>query len=162
MHFPRFYFSEINSFPNFAAGAGKSVLWYGTVLFSFCDTRFLLLTSSAIIEDVKNTREASSSLIAYYYFDFKDASKRGLHGLLRSLLFQLGDDDEHCRDILYQLYKTCHDGSEQPSDAALMKCLETMLNLPGQLPIFIIIDPLDECPSNLHHKSPGARHTIRS
>jgi len=156
MHFPRFYLSDINSFLNFAAGAGKSVLWYGPVLFR--DTQFLLSTSSAIIEDVKNTLAAHSSLIAYYYFDFKDASKRGLHGLLRSLLFQLGDKNEHCRDIIYQLYKTCHDGSEQPSDAALVKCLETILDLPGQLPIFIIIDALDECPSNIG--TPSAREEV--
>jgi hypothetical protein len=97
-------------------------------------------------------------LIAYYYFDFKDASKRGLHGLLTSLLFQLGDDDEHLRDIFYQLYKTCRDGSEQPSDAALVKCLETMLDLPGQLPIFIIIDALDECPSSTG--TPSAREVL--
>ena len=116
------------------------------------------MTSSAIIEDVKNTRAARSSLIAYYYFDFKDASKRGLNGLLRSLLFQLGDDDERCRDILYQVYKTCRDGSEQPSDAALVKCLETILDLPGQLPIFIIIDALDECPSNTG--TPSAREEV--
>jgi len=116
------------------------------------------LTSSAIIEDVKNTRAARSSLIAYYYFDFKDASKRSLNGLLRSLLFQLGDDDERCRDILYQVYLTCRDGSEQPSDAALVKCLETMLDLPGQLPIFIIIDALDECPSNTG--TPSAREEV--
>jgi len=154
----RFYLSDINPFPNFAAGAGKSVLWYALVLFSFRDTQFLLSTSSAIIEDVKNMREASSTLIAYYYFDFKDGSKRGLHGLLASVLFQLGDDDEHCRDILYQLCKTCRDGSEQPSDAALVKCLETILDLPGQLPIFIIIDALDECPSNTG--TPSAREEV--
>jgi hypothetical protein len=154
----RFFFSETNSFPNFAAGAGKSVLWYAPVLVSFLDMQFLLLTSSAIIEDVKNIRGASSTLIAYYYFDFRDASKRTLRGLLTSLLFQLGGDDEHCEDILYQLYKTCRDGSEQPSDSALVKCLETMLDLPGQLPIFVVIDALDECPSNTG--TPSAREEV--
>ncbi|KAH9955033.1 hypothetical protein BC827DRAFT_912226 [Russula dissimulans] len=121
-------------------GAGKSVL------------------CSAIVEDVKNMRRTSSTLIAYYYFDFKDTCKRGLHGLLTSLLFQLGDDDEDCRDILYDLYKTCRDGSEQPSDATLVKCLETMLDLLGQLPIFIIIDALDECPSYIG--TPSAREEV--
>jgi hypothetical protein len=48
---------------NFAAGAGKTVLWYAPVLFSFHDTQFLSSTSSAIIEDVKNMRGASSSFI---------------------------------------------------------------------------------------------------
>ena len=47
----------------------------------------MCLRSSAIIEDIKNTQEASSALIAYHYFDFKDASKRDLRSLLASLLF---------------------------------------------------------------------------
>jgi len=103
-------------------------------------------------------RETSSALIAYYYFDFKDASKRDLRGVLTSILFQLGNDDDHCQDILYRLFKSCHDGSEQPSDAALVKCLETMFDLPGQLPIFVILDALDECPSNTG--TPSAREEV--
>jgi len=121
-------------------GSGKSVL------------------CSAIIEDVKKMRVTSSALIAYYYFDFKDASKRGLRGALTSILFQLGDDNDRCGDILYQLFKSCRGGSEQPSDAALVKCLENMLDLPGQLPAFIIIDALDECPSNTG--TPSAREEV--
>jgi len=34
----RFYLPDINSFPDFEAGSGKSVLWYPPVLFSFRDT----------------------------------------------------------------------------------------------------------------------------
>ena len=105
------------------------------------------LESSAIIEDIKNMQESRPVLIAYFYFDFKDASKRGLRGLLASLLFQLGDDSDRCRDVLDELYTSCRDGSEQPSDAALAGCLKGMLELPGQLPIFLIVDALDECPS---------------
>jgi len=102
--------------------------------------------------------EASSALVAYYYFDFKDASKRGLRGLLTSLLFQLGHHDDLCRDVLYQLYNTCHDGFEQPSDAALAKCLEAMLDLPGQHPVFVVLDALDECPNNTG--TPSAREEV--
>ncbi|KAI9460274.1 hypothetical protein F5148DRAFT_268232 [Russula earlei] len=40
---------------------------------------------SAIIEDIKNMRQARSALIAYFYFDFKDSSKRDLRGLMFSL-----------------------------------------------------------------------------
>jgi len=103
-------------------------------------------------------RETSSTLMAYYYFDFKDASKRDLRRALTSVLFQLGDDDDRCWNILYQLFKSCRDGSEQASDAALVKCLEDMLDLPGRLPIFIIIDALDECPNNTG--TPPAREEV--
>jgi hypothetical protein len=74
--------------------------------------------------------------------------------LLASLLFQLCDDSERCRDILHHLFNSCRDDSERPSDTALTECLRTMVQLPGQLPIFIIMDALDECPSNAGTPSP--------
>ncbi|KAI0285510.1 hypothetical protein BC826DRAFT_1109310 [Russula brevipes] len=122
-------------------GAGKSVL------------------CSAIIEDIKSMRKATPASIAYYYFDYKDASKRDIRGFLTSILFQLGNKSDRCWDALYKLYVTCSDGSEQPSDAALAKCLGTMLKLPGQLPIFIVVDALDECPRS---GTPSAREEVLS
>ena len=96
-------------------------------------------------EDIKNTGDAKSSLIAYLYFDFKDESKRNVWGLLTPLLFQLSCDFDSCWGVLHALYTKCRDGSEQPSDAALAGCLKGMLELPGQLPIFVIMDAIDEC-----------------
>jgi hypothetical protein len=90
-------------------------------------------------------RDDRSALIAYHYFDFKDASKCDVRGLLTSLLFQLSDNSDRCRDILHKLYSWCHDGSTLPSDAALAGCLKDMLKLPEQLPTFLIVDALDEC-----------------
>ena len=103
-------------------------------------------------------RDARSSLIVYHYFDFKDASKRNIRGMLASLLFQLGDVSDSCWNILHQLYTKCRDGSEQPSDAALVECLKTMLELPGQVPIFVILDALDECPTTTG--TPSAREKV--
>ena len=103
--------------------------------------------SSAIIEEIENLRQAGSAWIAYYYFDFKDISKRDLRGLLASLIFQLGGCSGFFWDVLHNLYTTCRDGSQQPSEAALAKCLKNMLETPCQIPIFIVLDALDECPS---------------
>ncbi len=103
-------------------------------------------------------RDARSALIAYYYFDYKDTSKRDIRGLLASLLIQLARGSDSCWDVLYQLHTTCHDGSEQPSIAALSTCLGNMLGLPGQLPIFVILDALDECPSTT--ETPSAREKM--
>jgi hypothetical protein len=114
--------------------------------------------SSAIIEDIENTREAASTLIAYYYFDFKDASKRDVRGLLASLLFQLGGYSDRYWDVLHRLYTACRDGTRQPSEAALEKCLKAMLELSDRIQIFIILDALDECPS--HTGTPSAREKV--
>ena len=103
-------------------------------------------------------RESRSALVAYYYFDFKDAAKRDVRGLLTSVLSQLVDDSDRCWDLLSQLHKMCRDGSDQPSDATLAQCLKNMLDLPGQLPTYIIIDALDECPNNTG--TPSAREKV--
>jgi hypothetical protein len=114
--------------------------------------------SSAVIEDIKCSRGDGSTLIAYYYFDFKDAAKREVRGMIASLLKQLIDDSDPCWDLLYQLYKACRDGSEQPSEAALANCLKIMLELPERIPIFIILDALDECPTD--NATPSAREKV--
>jgi len=103
-------------------------------------------------------QQAGVALIAYYYFDFKDASKRDVRGVITPLLFQLGDHSDRCWDVIHQLYTQCRDGSEQPSDASLVGCLRSMLAPPGQVPIFVILDALDECPSNIG--TPSAREMV--
>jgi hypothetical protein len=122
------------------------------------DRKFILLLSSAIIEEIKHLRKSRSVLVAYYYFDFKDAAKRNVRGLLTSLLLQLVDDSDPCWDLLSQLHKACRDGLEQPSEAALSQCLNSMLDLPGQIPTYLIIDALDECPNNIG--TPSAREKV--
>ena len=102
-----------------------------------------------------------SALIGYYYFDYKDISKRDIRGMLTSLLFQLSCSSDTCResrDVLYRLHTACNDGSEQPSSASLAKCFGDILKLPGQLPIFVILDALDECPSTT--ETPSAREKV--
>jgi hypothetical protein len=116
---------------------------------------FILSISSAIIENVKHIRQTKSALIAYYYFDFKDVAKRYFRGLLSSLLTQLGDESDQWWSVLSRLYSTYRDGSEQPSEAAPTQCLKSMLEFPGQVPIYIIVDALDECPNNIG--TPSAR-----
>ena len=99
-------------------------------------------------------RDAGSALIGYYYFDYKDSSKRDIRGMLASVLLQLIGDSDRCRDALYQLYSKCREGSEQPSHADLATCLQNMLKWSGKHPIFIILDALDECPSTAETPSP--------
>ena len=113
-------------------------------------------------------QKTRSSLIAYYYFDYKDVAKRDLRGLLTSLLTQLCDESDRCWDLLSRLYTTCRDGSTQPSETALELCLQDMLELPGQVPIYLIVDAIDESPSTTGTPSPREKvldfieHLVRS
>ena len=88
--------------------------------------------------------EAENALLAYFYFDFRDANKQGLRDLLTSLLTQLSVSSDLCCDILSDLYLTHDKGMNQPSDSMLAECLEKMVTLSDQRPIYLIIDALDE------------------
>jgi hypothetical protein len=84
--------------------------------------------------------------VAYYYFDFRDVKKQDRYGLLSSLVSQLSAELDSCYELLSQLYSDNSRGVRKPTTGALTKCMTDMLSLPGQGPIYIIIDGLDECP----------------
>ena len=92
-------------------------------------------------------RKEELAASAYFYFDFKDSSKRDIRSLLSSILSQLCDQSDHSWSILSQLYSDHRNGADQPSEPALIKCLQNILNIQGQLPTYIIIDAVDECPT---------------
>ena len=96
--------------------------------------------------------------MAYFYFDFRNANKQSLRDLLPSLLTQLSARSSPCYDILFKLYSVHDDGKNQPSHSVLTKCLEDMLLLPDQLPIYLIMDALDE--SLITSGIPSARERV--
>ena len=102
---------------------------------------------SAIIQDIERMRAAGLATMAYYYFDFRDVKKQDSHGLLSSLVSQLSVESDSCYNILSQLYSDNMNGTREPDIDSLKKCIKDMLNLPGQGPIYIIVDALDECPN---------------
>jgi hypothetical protein len=116
------------------------------------------LISSTIIEDIKTLCQASQASMAYFYFDFRNANKQGLRDLLPSLLTQLSARSTPRCDILSKLYSDHDDGKMQPSDSVLTKCLKDMLTLPGQHPIYLIMDALDE--SSATSGIPSAREKV--
>jgi hypothetical protein len=98
--------------------------------------------------------ETGSAILAYFYFDFRDLDKQTCHHLLLSLVSQLSARSSPFCDILHHVYETHEEGTRQPSDDTLKKCLIEMLRLPGQGPIFIVLDALDECPDSSGFPSP--------
>jgi hypothetical protein len=96
--------------------------------------------------------------MAYFYFDFRDVDKQSRCDLLPSLLIQLAARSDPFCDILAQLYKEYDDGTHQPGDSALIRCLKDMLTLPGQRPVYLIFDALDECPNT--SGAPSSREQV--
>src|ERR1700733_9105259 len=105
----------------------------------------MLSSSSVIIQDIEGVCNAGFASMAYFYFDFKDTSKQDYRALLSSILIQLSDQSDVYCDILLDLYSAHRRGSEQPSDDALARCLKTMLAALGEIPIYLIVDAVDEC-----------------
>ena len=89
-------------------------------------------------------RSGLASLVIFYY-DFREDQKKALRGLLSSVLVQLGHQSNSYCDILSKLCSEHENGSKDPSDTALIRCLKLLLELPRQMPIFLIVDALDEC-----------------
>jgi hypothetical protein len=102
---------------------------------------------SAIIQDIEGMHAAGLATTAYYYFDFRDAKKQDCYGLLSSLISQLSAKSDSCFNTLSQLYSEHTRGILKPDIDALKQCMTDMLNLPGQAPIYIVVDALDECPN---------------
>jgi hypothetical protein len=107
---------------------------------------------------MRGKHAAGLATMAYYYFDFRDVKKQDRYGLLSSLLSQLSVESDSCYEVLSRLYVDNAGGTRKPTRSALSKCMTDMLSLPGQAPIYIIVDALDEC-SNLSGK-PSAREEV--
>ena len=89
--------------------------------------------------------DAGQASMAYFYFDFRDISKQHRRDLVPSLLIQLSAHSGPRCDILSRLHSNHDSGARQPSDDILAQCLEEMLTLQDQRPIYLIFDALDEC-----------------
>ena len=112
------------------------------------------MTSSSIINDIGSLRATGLASVAYYYFDFKDTGKQDRRGLLSSLLTQLCIRSHRGYDILSDLYKAHDNGSRQPSEVDLIRCLKAVLALHGRGRVYIIVDAVDECPNRPGIPSP--------
>jgi hypothetical protein len=137
----------------FTAGAGKSVIWYDGLLI-VCVHKFMLLSSSAIVDDIRALQKSGLASLAFFYCDFREGQKKDVHGLLSSLLVQLGDQSDIYSATLSDFYTAHRRGSQRASDDELLDCLKDMLKLPGQATVHIIIDGLDECPTTTGMPSP--------
>ena len=106
------------------------------------------LPSSGIIEDITAQHETGSAIITYFYCDFRDEDKQNCRNLLLSIISQLCARSDICCDTLSRIYLAHDKGARKPSDKTLTSCLTEIVSLPVQVPIYIIVDALDECPND--------------
>jgi hypothetical protein len=101
-----------------------------------------------IIRHIENLPNSKSVFFAYFYFDFKDEGKKDSRALLSSLLDQLSNQSDQFRDILRGSYSEHQDGSKQPHNNALLRCLKDMLTMARSVPVYLVLDAIDECPND--------------
>lgn len=111
----------------------------------FCSGNLMSAASSTIIEDIDTMRKSGLASLAFFYCDFRDVKKKDRWNILSSLLHQLCVQSDLYSTILANFY--AQHRRQRPTDEALVACLTEMLKLPGQAPVYIVLDALDECPN---------------
>jgi hypothetical protein len=114
----------------------------------------MTMSSSTIIENIKSLAKSGLVSQAFFYCDFREEEKRDLRGLLSSVLVQLCHQSDSYSQILSGFYSEHKNGSQHPSDDALEQCLKNILEVPGQAPVYLILDGLDECSNTSAMPSP--------
>ena len=92
--------------------------------------------------------------LAIFYCDFREDRKKDLRGLLSSFLVQFYHQSDSYFDIISKFHSEYDKGSRPPSDEALAGCLKDLFKLPGQAPVYLVVDGLDECPNTSSTPSP--------
>lgn len=105
----------------------------------------LFTSSSAIIQDIS---ESESAHLAYFFFDFKDNGKQDTCAFLSSVIVQLSSQSVSLCNTFLDFYSAHRRGSHQPSESALIQCFEKMLKAPRKVPLYLVVDALDECPDS--------------
>jgi ankyrin repeat domain-containing protein 50 len=104
-----------------------------------------VLARSTIVENINSMRKSGLASLVIFYCDFKKDEKRDQRGLLSSVLVQLSHQSDSYSQFLSDFYSEHANGLQQPSDEALVQCLKDILEIPGQAPVYLIVDGLDEC-----------------
>ncbi|CZR40856.1 uncharacterized protein FPRO_10444 [Fusarium proliferatum ET1] len=131
------WFIQSPAFTEFKAGSRKHLWLHGL---AGCGKTVL---SSQILDDL-SAMDGIITLV--HYFDFNDAEKQTLDGLLRSLAFQLCQyGGEIALAKLYGLFTSHEKGLKAPDESELEAYIQSILRTFDRT--FILIDALDECRS---------------
>lgn len=92
-------------------------------------------------------RQNESCTLAYFYFDFNNASNLDVSILLRSLIKQICAGEDKVPQVVQTLVSRHRASGQQPSISTLITALHTAID-DLRKRTFIILDALDEYPEN--------------
>ncbi|KAH9014845.1 hypothetical protein EDB85DRAFT_1876213 [Lactarius pseudohatsudake] len=97
---------------------------------------------------LRDAGQGRQAVLAFFYFDFRDKDKKqDVHNFVTSLLVQLSACSSLCCELLFRIYCIHGNGTQRPSNDVLTVCLQEMLSIAAEQPIYIVVDALDECPN---------------
>ncbi|KAH8826166.1 ankyrin repeat-containing domain protein [Flagelloscypha sp. PMI_526] len=105
-----------------------------------CEGANRCLDRSYVVETIMKV--PAECFVAYYYFEFTSPSTLSEEALFRSLVFQLSHANYTASRRLYEQHRN---GSLQPQLTTLLESLREIVT-GAPLPVYIIIDALDELP----------------
>ena len=120
----------------------------------------MAIGSSTIIEKMNSMMKSGLASLAFFYCDFREDEKRDIRGLLSSVLVQLCHQSDSYRQILSSFYSEHVNGSKHFSNVELVQCLKDILEVPGQAPVYLILDGLDEFSNTSGMPSPREKLLI--
>ena len=120
----------------------------------------MAIGSSMIIENMNSMMKSGLASLAFFYCDFREDEKRDIRGLLSSVLVQLCHQSDSYHQILSSFYSEHANGSKHFSNVELVQCLKDILEVPGQAPVYLILDGLDEFSNTSGMPSPREKLLI--
>jgi hypothetical protein len=92
-----------------------------------------------------------NSMIAYWYFTFRDSGKQKVSNLLCSLIADICSNRRDTPEVLQKVYEQSNHGQQLPTTEGLLKMLRAVLE--GFDDVYLAIDALDECPKDNDERS---------
>lgn len=107
------------------------------------------ILSSSVIEHIRKECDGKATMpLAYFYFDFGSPAKQTVTSCLRYLVSRLTAQIPEVPDELKDLYvRKCNYGNESPTLSDLIPVFKLFAEFNGFEQVFVVIDALDECPS---------------
>lgn len=117
--------------------------------------------SSTIIEGLQEVLEAdTSSTIAYWYFDFDNASSLNVSNMLRSLIKQLCFGETILPDAVQEMCAKYRASGHQPTTKILLTTLHSAIDSIRKK-TFLVLDALDEYPESRRQELLAAIRLLR-
>jgi hypothetical protein len=88
--------------------------------------------------------KSTTSIVVYFYFDFRNSEQQLTEGMLCSLLSQLANNLTRIPEEICALWKKCKDKKARPSPDELLEILTLVIQKHFNK-VYVALDALDEC-----------------